>query len=222
MEYECKKISESSIGVAPIMEDSESLLSQLDNKAWYLPFIEKMPEHRKREWLSVRVLLKKLLGEEKEILYLPSGKPYLADHSWHISISHTKYKGIAGQARNDSCQGYVAVILNKEEAVAIDIEKISPRIENIRSRFVSEAEEKALSKTNALQHLLLHWSAKESIFKRLGVENVDFKTQLHIAPFAPIIGEWSRFRAHETRTEKRNTFTVNYFVAEDYVLTCIQ
>jgi phosphopantetheinyl transferase len=216
MEYKCKKINESQIGIAPIVEDSESLLSQLDNKNWYMPFIEKMPEHRKREWLSVRVLLKELLREEKEILYLPSGKPYLADHSWHISISHTKCRD------KSLIRGYVAVILNKDEEVAIDIEKISPRIENIRSRFVNEEEERALSKTNELVHLLLHWSAKESLFKRLGVENVDFKTQLHIVPFDPIIGEWSSFSANETRTKKRNIFTVIYFVAEDYVLTCIQ
>ncbi|GHT08366.1 siderophore biosynthesis protein [Bacteroidia bacterium] len=221
MEYRSKQLNESLIGVAPILGDSELLLSQLDKKNKYLPFLEKMAEHRKREWLSVRVLLKEMLGEEKEILYLPSGKPYLADHSGYIGISHTKL-GIAGQARSDKLlSGYVALILNKDEEVAIDIERISSRIKNIRSRFVNEAEEQSLSKANEMTHLLLYWSAKESIFKRLDAENVDFKTQLHIAPFEPFTGEWSSFKACETRTEKQHTFTVNYFVHKDYVLTCI-
>ena len=45
---------------------------------------------RRHEWLSVRLLLRTLLGADKEIAYLPSGKPYLADGSFHISISHTR------------------------------------------------------------------------------------------------------------------------------------
>jgi phosphopantetheinyl transferase len=204
MEYRTKN---NIIGIASIQEDSESLLARLTHKEWYLPFIEKMAENRKCEWLAVRVLLKDLLKEEKKILYHPSGKPYLSDNSYHISISHTK--------------GYAAVILNKKKEVAIDIEKIAPRIENIRSRFVNEKEEKALSKENERIHLLLYWSAKESIFKILDNENIDFKSQLHTCPFDPVVNEWADFKAYETRTGKQNEYTVQYFVHEDYVLTYI-
>jgi phosphopantetheinyl transferase len=193
--------------IVPLEEDSESLLSRLSFKDKYLPVIEKMTENRKREWLSIRVLIKELLGEEKEIVYNPLGKPYLSDNSFYISISHTK--------------GYAALILNKENEVAVDMERITPRIENIRKRFVNDDEEKALSSSNELVHLLLYWSAKESLFKRLGVENVDFKTQLHIRPFEPVLGEWGNFNACETRTESRDCFKIHYFVHEDYVLTYI-
>jgi phosphopantetheinyl transferase len=166
-----------------------------------------MTEYRRLEWLSVRVLLKELAGEEKEILYHSSGKPYLADNSFHISISHTK--------------GYVAVSLNREKETAIDIEKIAPRVENIRSRFMSEKEEKALSENQELIHLLLHWSAKETLFKILNERNVEFKSQLHIQSFEPLLYEWGSFQAYETRTGQQNTFTIDYYVHEDYVLTCI-
>jgi 4'-phosphopantetheinyl transferase EntD len=198
---------QSIIGIIPILPDSEQLLSQLMQKEWYLPFLEKMSESRKCEWLSVRILLKELLGKEKEIRYNPSGKPYLSDFSHYISISHTK--------------GYAAVILDQGKEVSIDIEKISPRIENLHTYFVNEEEEKSLSKKNRQIHLLLHWSAKESIFKRLNCENIAFKSQLHIRPFEPLIRQWSEFQACETRTEKREEYTVNYFVSEDYVLTYI-
>ncbi|MCL1934401.1 MAG: 4'-phosphopantetheinyl transferase superfamily protein [Candidatus Azobacteroides sp.] len=199
--------NETILSVVPLSEDSESLLSRLFFKERYLPVIEQMTENRKREWLSIRVLLKELSGEEKEILYDSLGKPYLSDNSFHISISHTK--------------GYAALILDKENEVAIDIEKISPKVENIRTRFVNEEEEKSLSQSNERIHLLLYWSAKESLFKRLGVENVDFKTHLHICPFEPILEEWSDFKAYETRTKYQNCFKINYFVHEDYVLTYI-
>jgi phosphopantetheinyl transferase (holo-ACP synthase) len=207
------------IGIIPIDKDSEMLLSQLEHKDRYFPFIEKMTEKRKCEWLTVRILLKILSGEEKEITYQPNGKPYLLDHSYHISISHTNYKGI--ESSTTSCRpewrhlGYVAMILNKEKEVAIDIEMISPRILRIKDRFLSEKEVKSISADDEIVHLLLHWSAKESVFKILDRENVDYQSQIQISPFDPVIGEWASFEAHETRTEKRQGFDVHYFVTED-------
>jgi phosphopantetheinyl transferase len=195
------------IGIRAIRQDSESLLSQLTHKELYLPFLEKMAEHRRQEWLSVRILVKELTGEEKEIRYQPSGKPYLVGQSHHISISHTK--------------GFAAVSLHREKETAIDIERIAPRVKNIRSRFVNEEEEQALSKKRELVHLLLYWSAKESMFKILNETSVEFKTQLHIRPFEPVLYDWGSFQALETRTGNQNVFTVNYYVHEEFVLTYI-
>jgi 4'-phosphopantetheinyl transferase EntD len=197
----------SKIAIVPIDKDSETLLSQLEHKDWYLPFLEKMTEKRKCEWLTIRTLLKTLLSEEKEIAYQSNGKPYLSDHSHHIGISHTK--------------GYVAMVLNEEKEVAIDIEMISPRVLKIKDRFLSEKEAQFISAGNEIVHLLLHWSAKESVFKILDAENVNYQTQIQISPFRPVIGEWRSFEVHETRTEKQQVFLVHYFVAEDYVLTVI-
>jgi len=199
--------NQSKLAVVPLTEDSESLLARLSFKERYLPFIEKMTENRKREWLSIRVLLKEMLGEEKEILYNSIGKPYLSDNSFYISISHTK--------------GYAALIINKVNEVAVDIEKTGSKVESVRKRFVNEEEEKALSQSNEMIHLLLYWSAKESLYKLLGVENVDFKTHLHISPFEPFLGEWSEFEIHETRTKYQNCYKVKYFVHNEYILTYI-
>ena len=44
---------------------------------------------RQMERLAVRVLLYRLLGQQKQILYRPDGSPYLEDGSSQISISHT-------------------------------------------------------------------------------------------------------------------------------------
>ena len=190
-----------------ITETPEELLSQLEQKMWYRPTLAGMAPHRQREWLMVRVLLKKILGEEKQIAYTSAGVPYVVDSSCHISISHTK--------------GYVAVAMDETGPVAIDIEQISPRVEKIRSRFMNETEEQHLSQTHPLIHLLLHWSAKETLFKYMHEQDIDFKSQFHIHPFEPVLGEWRAFAAHETRTERQQGFVIHYLVEKEYVLCLI-
>jgi len=194
------------IQTAAITATPDELLSQLEQKARYRLILAKMGKHRQSEWLTVRVLLKKMLGEEKQIAYTPAGKPYLVDSPYHISISHTK--------------GYVAVAVDENYPVAVDIEQISPRAEKLRSRFMNETEEQHLSKTQSLIHSLLHWSAKEAMYKYMNEEDIDFKSQLHIHPFEPVMGEWEKFAAHETRTEQQQNFVIRYLVEKEYVL-CI-
>jgi phosphopantetheinyl transferase len=201
-------MSKDHFAVAAIPETSEELLARLEHKEWYLPALQKMGDHRKREWLAVRVLLKEITGEEKRILYTGGGKPYLEDRSYYISISHTK--------------NYVAVCLHTDHPVAIDIEQISPRAEKIRSRFMSETEEKKLSAVNPLVHTLLHWSAKETLFKYLDENDIEFKSQLHIDAFEPVTGAWDTFTATETRTGECRVFEIRYLVDKEYVVTMIE
>ena len=193
-------------GVRKISGTSEELLSQLEKKELYLPVISRIKlEKRKQEWLAVRILLKELLGEEKDVEYDAWGKPFFKDNSYQISISHTP--------------GYVAVILNPEHPVGIDIEQITNKVERVKDRFLSEEEIKHISKEKELIHLLLHWSAKETIFKALGESEVIFNEQLHIKPFVPQIGFLSTFSSYEIRTKEKKEFLVSYIVNSEYVLT---
>ena len=86
-------------GIWKADETVEELLALLPHKEKYEADICGFTANsRKLERLAVRVLLYKMLGEEKEIGYRSSGKPYLADGSASISISHTKgYVGRAGK-----------------------------------------------------------------------------------------------------------------------------
>ena len=77
------------LGIWKSDETTEQLLASLEHKDWYREKLAVFSEKRKHEWLSVRVLLKALCGEEKEIAYYSSGRPYLKDGSRYISISHT-------------------------------------------------------------------------------------------------------------------------------------
>ena len=114
-------------------------------------------ERRKMEWLSVRVLLYAMLQEDKEIGYSPEGKPYLTDHSFFISISHTK--------------GYVAVMLASFTPAGIDIEQYAQRVHKVSDRYIRSDEQTEPYQDDMTWGLLLHWSAKEAVFKRM--ENAD-------------------------------------------------
>lgn len=200
--------AETMLAVMPLSESSEELLNKLEKKELYLPSLRQMAtENRKREWLAVRVLLKNLLKEEKSIAYLPSGKPYLTDRSFQLSISHTK--------------GFVAVGLHPSLPIGIDIEYLSPRVKKIRGKFLSEAEEQHICAEQEEVHLLLHWSAKESLFKVLGEEKVDFRECLHVCPFVPLLHEQASFEAIETRTPDKRKFRVDYRTTGEFVVTAV-
>ncbi len=193
--------------VREIKESSEELLNKLNKKELYLTQLSNIStENRKQEWLSVRLLLKELLNEEKEIAYTGSGRPYLPDNTYQISISHTK--------------GYVAVALHPHLSIGIDLEYISSRILKIKHRFMSDKELSDVNSSIAKEiHLLLYWSAKESIFKSLREEGVDFREHLHIEAFEPVFNQLGNLQAYETKTKKGRCFNVLFTTNKNYVLT---
>ncbi len=196
--------NDSKLGIWKMEEETEKLQSLLskqcltDNR-----FLSFKNEIRKVEWLCARVLIKELCGEEKKIEYTDTGKPQLTDKSFKISISHTK--------------NYVAVCLHPTKEVGIDIEKISDKVLNIKHKFLSEKELSNLDKENINLAALLHWSAKETLFKLMPQTGIDFCNHLYIAPFK--VKEKGCLEAQESRTNKKETFKVQYQVFDDFVLT---
>lgn len=160
-------------------------------------------EKRKQEWLAVRVLLKEMLGKEKSVAYLPSGKPYLEDGSMHVSFSHT--------------HGYVAVALHPFAEVGVDIEQYGTRVQRVASRFIREDEKVSIASGDEIVGLLLHWSAKETMFKLMDDQGVDFIDHLRILPFQQ--EKSGTFKACEYRSDKEMEFLIHYDTHSDYVLT---
>lgn len=158
-------------------------------------------DSRRREWLAARVLWHSVLGGKGKITYLPSGKPCIADGSCHISISHTK--------------GYVAVACHPRCEVGIDIEQYGTKVLRVRERFMRDDEQ--TDAREELYSLLLHWSAKETLYKLLGEEAVDFRQHLRIFPFA--VEPEGSFSACEYKTEAHRHFHLSYRIEQDYVLT---
>lgn len=192
------------LGIKNITGSRDELLERLSGKQQedaYAQIASMGSDRRVMEWLTTRVMLLEMLGKDIAILNSEEGKPYLSDYSYNISISHSI--------------DYVAVLLSKDYRVGVDIEKISDRIFKIRDRFVSDKE--FIGAGNSLIHLLLHWSAKETMFKFLNEVEVDFREHLFVHPFEP--KEKGTLEATEYRTPAKKTYKINYELFEDNVLT---
>jgi 4'-phosphopantetheinyl transferase EntD len=155
------------------------------------------------EWLSIRILLNTFLGGEKKIMYRSTGKPYLPDYYYYISISHTR--------------GYAAVILSSVTEVSIDIEQYGERIGRIVHKFMRDDEQPSIYLHSDVWSLLLHWSAKEVMFKFMDATFVDFRKHFRIYPFQ--IQEHGLFQAKEYYTSKRQDFLIHYLIRPEFVMT---
>lgn len=101
---------------------------------------------RRREYVAERCLLREIFnGEEIEMEHNSDGKPLIAN-GYNISVSHTI--------------GYVAIIVSDRHEVGIDIEHVCDRVEKIACRFMRDDEH-----ANNIMSLLIHWCAKETIYK---------------------------------------------------------
>ncbi|MCD8184354.1 MAG: 4'-phosphopantetheinyl transferase superfamily protein [Bacteroides sp.] len=192
-------------GIWKTDETPEQLLAMLPHPEKYEEDVRCFrADARRLEWLAVRVLLYTLLGEEKEIAYYPSGKPYLSDGSAAISISHTK--------------GCAAVLLGPPETeVGIDIERYGERVRRVAYKYMREDEKVVLFQGTDVWSLLLHWSAKETMFKCMNASEVDFREHLHIFPFET--AKEGKFSAAEYRTAEKQKFIIHYSLFSDFVLT---
>lgn len=201
--YEQHFSSTSCLGIWYLEESIDELYSLLDNKEWITSICENPFEHRKRVMLGTRLLLKHMLGEEKYICYHQSSRPYLADQSYDISISHTG--------------NYIAIILDKNRKVGIDIEQYTDKVLRTQDRFIAEDEQ--IEKGKEQVHLLLHWSAKEALFKILDPSSIDFVKHLHIETFNPV--ENGKFRIRETLTPLKREYEAQYMTTDEFVLVYI-
>lgn len=137
-------------------------------------------ESRRTEYLAVRVLLKALCGEEKQVGHFPSGKPFLTDQSYRLSISHTR--------------GYVAVALHPSAEVGVDIEQVADRVLRIAGRFMCaeelDGETEAVkgfagdSRTSTLYYMLLALVGKGNALQADGRRRSRFQGTLACHAFS--------------------------------------
>jgi phosphopantetheinyl transferase len=197
-----------------VTEEYEELLSMLPDADSVQNEAEQQfsSEFRRVEWTAVRVLLYTVLDRQVHISYNEQGAPLLPDYEGlHISISHTK--------------GYVAIALSETAVVGIDVEQIErldtsnqfndkekvPRVEKVRSRFMRNDEY-----AETIVGMLLHWSAKETVFKVLGREGVDFQDEMKVQPFDETQYEGD-FQLEDLKED--DTYIIYYKVFDDFVLT---
>ena len=158
---------------------------------------------RKLEFLAIRALMyemlrvngasKGLLSHAGDFTHNGQGKPLF--RGYHVSISHTK--------------GYAALILSKKSEVAVDIEYMSDRVELIASKFLRKDE-----RADSLDAKLVHWCAKETVFKLFSEENLLFE-DMRVKPF-DTMADWA---CDVENLKSGKTARVDFELAMDFVLT---
>lgn len=127
-------------------------------------------DKRKKEWLATRLLLQCISPLLSDISYYESGKPFILGSDKTISISHTK--------------GYVLVIVSETNLVSIDAEIFSDKILRVVPRVMRKDECFALYRTPLISQLLI-WCAKETLYKLLDYQYIDYSQDLKVLPFIP-------------------------------------
>jgi len=160
------------ISVWEIVESEEELLSLSSvpsDELEELTLIKSVD--RRREKLAVRALLNELFGEKVYLGHHDNGRPFLQNCLIEISISHTKR--------------FVAIITHPEESVGIDIESLKRDFNAVEKKALSPDEIDDLSEKNRNLHLAIYWCAKEAIYKRMSLSDVDFSSQIEVKRFNP-------------------------------------
>lgn len=192
------------LGLWEITESFDELYSKLNltRKEQDL-VISFKSNNRKVEWLSVRVLLKELIGDKYAIVYGENRKPYISDDSYNISISHS-YK-------------ITSILLSPDRHVGIDLENMSHDINKVASKFINSKE--VISKRSPeteKYHLYIHWCAKETLYKICDKQEINFKENLYIHPFE--LNEKGILKGHVNNQYIDKEFELHYFRHENYII----
>lgn len=197
------------IGVWEITETEDELRelsSTPSDEMEEISFIKS--ESLRKQRLAVRALLNELFGEKVYLAHHDNGKPYIENDSINISITHT--------------DRFVAVILDQNDEVGIDIESLDRDFSAVEKKALSEDEIDDLDddKTEKNEQLAIYWCAKEAIFKKISRYNVDFAEQIEIERFrSDDEGELEATFIHEDGYEEE--FELEYITFDRHVLVWV-
>ena len=199
--------SKSIIGVWQITETEEELrklASVPSDEMEEISFIKN--DSLRKQRLAVRALLCALFDERVYLSHHDNGKPYLENSVTNISITHT--------------EKYVAVILDDNEDVGIDIESLSRDFSAVEQKALSDEEIDDLDDEKKNEQLAIYWCAKEAIFKRLSAYDVDFAEQIEVERFRPRgEGELEATFIHKDGYEE--DFELQYMIFDNHVLVWV-
>jgi phosphopantetheinyl transferase len=166
------------LGLWQITEDADFFLQQV-------PVSRDITHpHKRLQHLAGRYLLGMLFPDFPMdlILVADTRKPFVADESYHFSISH--------------CGQWAAAIVSRSSRVGIDVEEITPRVRKILSKFLHPDELALLrglfpaydgaadtdipSARSFDATITALWSAKEAIYKWYGLGGIDFSEHMRI------------------------------------------
>lgn len=123
---------------------------------------------RRLEWLAGKYLVMLMVNGAHRVVKDEFGKPHLEGSDLHISLSH-------------SSEWAIAII--SPNAVGIDIQEVTPRLDRIAWRVMNANKLRQLDPVHRLDHLHVYWCAKEALYKAYGWRELDFRKNIVITPF---------------------------------------
>lgn len=180
-------------------------LEFFEEKTHFLPFDIQLyskitNESRKKEWLSVRIMLNEILGFWPNITYMETGKPILNNHTRHLSITHSREM--------------VGILLCTSPFAGIDIEKCNRTIDNILPRFLSDQELKNVESSTNPNCKIIHWCAKEAIFKSINEPNIEFSNKIRIEK----INDDGTINAWYKSKRKTQEIELSYLLLDEHII----
>ena len=161
----------------------------------------KKNEIAKEQFLAVRKTLQ-LENPGYKIRYDESGKPSI-NSDLNISISHSNHMA--------------AIVFSGCSRIGIDIELKESKILNIQNKFLNESEKLKKEFQSDVDYLIMIWTAKESIYKALGIKGVSFSDDIIIKNISDNKGE-----GYYARGKEKYKFDLFYFIIDDYILCYAQ
>lgn len=122
-------------------------------------------EHRRREALAWRGVVRRELGDECTIGYDEWGAPVVDIAERYISVSH--------------CDKFVAVLIS-DKPCGVDIESCSRNFGRVEERYMSDRE-RSLSTDKDWAAMV--WSAKEALYKLYRQGGIDFLKDITVVSY---------------------------------------
>ena len=194
---------ELSIGIWEITESIDELLEITSLSEEEKNILDKFSSiNRKQQWLATRTLIQRILDTQTRIGYRESGKPYLLGNNFEFSISHS--------------EKFACVLLDKNKPCGIDIEKISPKLDKVKHKFLNSSEYELIKEGNLLQKLCVIWGVKESLYKMDGSNNLNFSNDITI--LSKIDLEEGQLDAVINKNGQNKPYTLQYYKIKDCML----
>ena len=158
-------------------------------------------ERRRREFLTWRAIVRRVLGCHTRIAYDELGAPSLPDGEAYVAVSH--------------CSGRVAVCLSPNRC-AVDIERADRDFSRVAARFLTP-DEAALSTDPRWPGLV--WCAKETLYKYARIPALDLLHDLSVERIGLPDGEAAGFVAARIRNGEPKRLRLE--LREDLILVCL-
>ena len=155
----------------------------------------------REQFLAVRKTLQ-LEDPSYKIRYDDLGKPFI-NSDLNISISHSK------------C--LAAIVFSEHNKAGVDIELKEIKILNIQNKFLNDSEKLENEYQSNVDYLTMIWTAKESIYKAIGIKGVSFSDNIIVKNINKNKGY-----GYYIDGKEKYKFDLKFFSIEDYILCYAQ